>query len=726
MDGDHSEAVGFVAYDLTSDELSEVIKAMTDLLDDSKQPGATASPGATGSTAAQALAAAGDAQQAQDVAALDDSAAAAQRRLGASRRGLVERLVYGPAPGSDELGSGARVGSKLTREGKAVVDAALGCLAKGEAFEADSKLSTALREAIAEQRGYGFTVPDEYGGADGDYGALAVVEEELAANGLGALAVEVSGELTIGAGSLLAYGNEEQKSTFLPMLSEGRLMAFALTEVGVGVNAKKVQAYVELDETGECYRLHATGPRAKMYITNASHGALAGLVARIGKNGKKVGLFVVELPGRDVAVGETGEDGEPTDWGFSCHSTEVSAFISNHNSRMEFTNFPIPRRNQIEADGVEVLFYCLRMGRCMLAAMSSGYQRMMATDAAYFARLRSGVGGKVIKHELPRLNLGTVLGGALQSRALSHLSLQQDSDGVDLAGLRDLTKSAASGTAMESQAATEHVLGGRTFHTSQRVSDSRANMHVFGVVEGEDDLILMGMVKDVTGRFTERYMAGMLGVIQSINIDGDGRRMGPDQAILRIGPMEALRYPGRVAKATARLLLNASFYRLVGWIVLNLAADVVRLPGRLVPTALHPRYRGLPSRLRAHARRAERRLRFVRWQNLGINLWFQLELTRAQIPLQRLGKTIEHLTSILALCHHAGSADITQQRVADLQCRRLHDKLRSIRLLSDLVGMERLRRVVAEVGSDIEFGRSTLIQDIKPEMYAMPWHDLPR
>lgn len=692
---------------------------MTDLLEDKTQD-ATAPPS---STAAQALAAAGDAQQAQDVAALDDSAAAAQKRLGASRRGLVERLVYGPAPKLDELASGAAVGAGATKEGQAVLDAALACLGKGQAFEADAKLSAALRQAVAGARGYGFTVPEEYGGAGGDYRALALVEEELAANGLGALAVEVSGELTIGAGSLLAYGTDPQKSTFLPMLSEGRLMAFALTEVGVGVNAKKVQAYVELDEANDCYRLHADGPRAKMYITNASHGALAGLVARIGKDGKKVGLFIVELPDRDVAVGDEGPDGRPTDWSFACHSTEVSAFIANHNSRMEFQNFPIPRGNQIEADGVEVLFYCLRMGRCMLAAMSAGYQRMMATDAAYFARRRSGVGGKVIKHELPRLNLASVLGGALQSRALSHLSLQQDADGVDLAGLRDLTKSAASGTAMESQAATEHVLGGRTFHHSQRVSDSRANMHVFGVVEGEDDLILMGMVKDVTGRFTDRYMAGMLGVIQGINVDAKGRRVPAASTILRIGPVEALKYPGRVAKATLRLLLTPSFYALAAWIVANLVMDLVRLPMRLVPGAWHPRYRRLPARLRGHARWAERRLRFVRWQNLGLNLWFQLELTRAQIPLQRLGKTIEHLTSMVALCHHASRQDITQQRVAELQCRRLAAKVRGVRILSDLVGMERLRRVVAEVGSDIEFGRSTLIQKVEPQMYAMPWHD---
>ena len=69
------------------------------------------------------------------------------------------------------------------------------------------------------------------------HGELAAVEEALAANGLGPLAVEISGQLTIGAGSLLAYGEEQQQRTFLPLVAEGRPMAFGLTEVGVGVNA---------------------------------------------------------------------------------------------------------------------------------------------------------------------------------------------------------------------------------------------------------------------------------------------------------------------------------------------------------------------------------------------------------------------------------------------------------------------------------------------------------
>ena len=39
-------------------------------------------------------------------------------------------------------------------------------------------------------------------------------------------------------------------------------------------------------------------------------------------------------------------------------------------------------------------------------------------------------------------------------------------------------------------------------------------------------------------------------------------------------------------------------------------------------------------------------------------------LTRAQIPLQRLGKSIEHLVSVVALCHHAKLQDPSQQRTA--------------------------------------------------------------
>jgi alkylation response protein AidB-like acyl-CoA dehydrogenase len=689
---------------------------MTDVTESKTPTSADPKAGSTsaGSTAAKALAAAGDIESARDVGALDEALLGAQKKLGASTRGLVERLIYGPIPDPAELQSGARMAAGLTGKGQPIIDAALGCLARGEAFDADHKISTELRATVAAEKAYGLTVPVEFGGAGAGYPDLAVTEEELSANGLGALAVEISGELTIGAGSILGYGTSEQKKTFLPMIAEGRLMGFALTEVRIGVNAKKIRAYVEEDENGD-FRLFAAGDRNKLYITNATHGSLVGLVARVGKDGKRVGLFIIEMPSKDV------KKSDGAGYTFACEPSGVDAFQSNFNSRLHFDNFPIPKANQIQADGVEVLFYCLRMGRCMLAAMSAGYQRMLARDSSFYAIRRLGVGGPVIKHELPRLAIGKMLGGALQSRALAYLSLQQDADGVDLAGLRDLTKSAAATTAMESLIACERVLGGRSFHKECRVNDSRSNIHVFGVVEGEDDLILMGMVKDITGKFVDDYMAGMLGVIQSINVGRDGEPVSREKRILRIVPKTMMKYPGRCLVATGRLLANKSFWALAGWLGVNAVTSVLRLPGRLIPSSMLSRYVSLPRDLRGFARFAERKLRGMRWTYFSINAFYQLELTRAQVPLQRFGKSVEHLVSMLVLCHHAALVDESQQKVARLQAQLIKDKFDGIKIVSAMFEMERTRGMIADVGKSVEKGQCTLLEGVEAEPFAHPW-----
>jgi alkylation response protein AidB-like acyl-CoA dehydrogenase len=666
------------------------------------------------STTARALAAAGDADSARDVGALDSVAQAVDRKLAPTRTGLVERLIYGPVPAVAELQAGGGMAGDVAGSERAVVEAALGSLARGEAFTASGRLSAALREAVAAQRGFGYTVPAEFGGAGASYGRLAAVEEALAANGLGPLAVEISGQLTIGAGSLLAYGDAEQRRTFLPLVAEGRPMAFGLTEVGTGVNAKKIQAYVEEQADGS-YRLFAEGAANKLWITNAIHGGLIGIVARIGRDGAGIGLFIVELPAENMAPGG-GRDYE-----FRCEPSGVAAFLANFNSRVHFRNFPVPKANRIPADGVEVLFYCLRMGRCMLAAMAAGYQRMLARDASHYAQQRLGVGGPVIRHEVPRLNLGKILGGALQARALAYLSLQQDAEGVDLAGLRDLTKSAAATAGVESMIAAEHVLGGRAFHGGSRVNDARVNLHLFGVVEGEDDLILMGMVRDVTQRFVDRYLGALLGVIQSVNVARGGGKLPDDQRILRIGAATLLHHPVRGSTALLRLLVQPKFWRLAGWVLGNAAGDLVRLPLRLVPAGFLPRYRGLPPPLRRYARFAERKLRMLRWSYLGSSMYFQLELTRAQIPLQRLGKCIEHLVSMLAICHHAARGDASMQQVAALQAQLLADKYRAIRIVTGLLAMQRTRGAVAAVAASVEEGRCSLIADVAPQSFGHPW-----
>ncbi|MEO8313588.1 MAG: hypothetical protein ABI645_02235 [Pseudomonadota bacterium] len=52
---------------------------------------------------------------------------------------------------------------------------------------------------------------------------------------------------------------------------------------------------------------------------------------------------------------------------------------------------------------------------------------------------------------------------------------------------------------------------------------------------------------------------------------------------------------------------------------------------------------------------------------MRLALYYQLELTRAQIPLLRLGLCIEHLVSMLTCCHHAAKGSRSLDAIADLQ-----------------------------------------------------------
>lgn len=665
------------------------------------------------SSTAAALGAAGDVESARDIGALDAAASAVDQKLAARKAGLVERLIYGSAPGVDELQEGGRICLTLEQQTSPILQSAMDMLHRGTAFTTEGRLSDELRQAVARDGAYGFTIPRAYGGREASYLQLASLEEALSANGLGPLAVELSGELTIGAGSLLGYGSESQRRTFLPVVAEGTLMGFALTEVGTGINAKKIQAYVETDPDGN-YHLFAEAAHSKLWITNARHGGLVAIAARIGKQGKELGLFITRLPEADVAMEEQG-------WMFRCEPSGVDAFTANYNSRLYFSNYPIPAVNRVPGDGVEVLFYCLRLGRCMLAAMSAGYQRMLARDAVHYVSERQGVGGLVIRHELPRLAIGRMLGGSLQARALAFLALSQDEAEADLAGLRDFTKSAASQTGLESIAACEHVLGGRAFDRNSRVNAARANLHLFGVVEGEDEMIRMGAVRDVTQRFTQAYLEPLLGTLQAINSDAAERPVAERERILRVGLGDFIQRPGPALRLLAKIGASAAPYRLLGWIIRSGLADLLSAPLRLVPDALHSRYRSLPRELRPHARFAERELRRIRWLYLRLSIIFQLEMTSAQIALQRLGQRIEWLTSMLALCHHAASQDGSQRSIAALQCLLLRERVHANASGLRASTLRSLRKAVARVGLDAQEGRSSLLQNLEPEAYAHPF-----
>ena len=653
------------------------------------------------STTSEALKAAGDQRLADDVQGLEVMAAEVDRKLGRTTASLAERLIFGPCPTSHELSEGGRIARQIDSGNlHPIVVEALSVLSEGTAFDDDGKISDHMRARLVPHKAHAFTVPKEFGGAGESYSDLAVVLEQLSANGLGCLAVELSGQLTIGAGSLLGYGSSEQRSRYLPDLANGRLMGFALTEVGVGVNAKKIQAYVEEHEDGS-FRLFADGPRNKLWITSARHGGLLGLVARIGRTSKKLGLFVIEVPDQDI---------QDRDYSFWLKPSGVDAFKQNYNSRIHFHNYPVAADARIPGDGVEVLFYCLRLGRCMLAAMTAGYQKMLAHDSADFARNRESLGGIVARHELPRLAITEMLGNSLQSYALSHLSIAQDRAGVDLAGLRDLTKSASAENSVRSMILAEHVMGGRAFTKGHRVNESRVNLNLMGIVEGEDNMIRMGMVRDLTSKFSNKYLSDLLEVM--------AHQRGPDDP-LRLRGSDVLFSPLRVLKLAFGLISKPAFWVFLGWLMVNAIKDLLQFVSE--PFAGHPNTTNLRGEGRALAGYCFRKLRHMKWRYLYITLIYQLELTKAQMPLVRMGQEIEVLVSALAMIFHYQDGSSDEQDVSTFKVRQLVAQFRNLRRSSPIDEMDRDRALAERVGTRVLGGEMSCFDRVQPADMPIDW-----
>ncbi|WP_342659595.1 Acyl-CoA dehydrogenase fadE12 [Rhodococcus ruber] len=149
-----------------------------------------------------------------------------------------------------------------------------------------------LTELWREAAGLGFlgvNLPEEFGGGGAGIYELALVQEELAAQGCGLLLVVVSPAI---CGTIIAkFGTDEQKQRWLPGLADGsKIMAFGITEPDAGSNSHQITTVARRD--GEDWILRGS----KIYISGVDQADAVLVVARTedAKSGKlRPALFIV-------------------------------------------------------------------------------------------------------------------------------------------------------------------------------------------------------------------------------------------------------------------------------------------------------------------------------------------------------------------------------------------------------------------------------------------------
>ena len=114
---------------------------------------------------------------------------------------------------------------------------------------------------------FGLVVPEEYGGAGGDFTSLCVAVEELGRVDQ-SVGITLSAGVGLGINPILRFGTEQQRRRWLPDLVSGRaLAAFGLTEPDGGSDAGATRTRARLEPAGAGREWVIDG--AKAFITNS-------------------------------------------------------------------------------------------------------------------------------------------------------------------------------------------------------------------------------------------------------------------------------------------------------------------------------------------------------------------------------------------------------------------------------------------------------------------------
>lgn len=245
-------------------------------------------------------------------------------------------------------------------------------------IDSESKFPAEIIKKMAELGYMGINIPEEYGGSGLDDVYKVLVVREIAK--YCASTAEILAVQSLINDIIIRKGTEEQKQKYLPMVNEGKLGAFALTEAGAGSDAGAVRTKAISD--GDNYIINGS----KCFISNM---------------GPEEGDFVILIALTDPSAGMKGmsaiivDRGTP---GFSIGKVEDKMGIRGAAvSELIFEDCVVPKTNLVgkEGEGFKIAMSALDGGRIGIAAQALGIAEAAIEASVEYSKQRNQFGKPV-------------------------------------------------------------------------------------------------------------------------------------------------------------------------------------------------------------------------------------------------------------------------------------------------------------------------------------------
>ena len=340
------------------------------------------------------------------------------------------------------------------------------------------------RSVIVELAGMGWlgaTIPESYGGMGLDNISYCLIIEEL-----GRVDSSVRGVVSVNVGlvgkTVLKWGTEEQKRTWLPQLASGETLGcYGLTEPGSGSDAGSLRTRAERD--GSDWVLNGS----KMFITNGTWAGVALIFARTGEEGPKgVSCFIV-----------------PTDSdGFSARDVKGKLGLrSQDTGELFLEEVRVPDSNRLgdEGRGFSVAMSALDNGRISLAAGCVGIAQGALEASVAYAGERQQFGRPIARFQLVQELIADIAVETNAARLLTWNAATKADEGVKHTIESSMAKYFASEVAVRAANAAVQVHGGYGYVDEYPVGKYLRDARVTTLYEGTSQIQKLIIGRALTG-----------------------------------------------------------------------------------------------------------------------------------------------------------------------------------------------------------------------------------
>ena len=338
-------------------------------------------------------------------------------------------------------------------------------------------------EKMAKYGLLGVPFPTEYGGAGGDHISYAITVEELSRK-CASTGVICSAHTSLCCWPIFAWGNEEQKRTYLPgLLSGEKLGAFGLTEPNAGTDASGQQTRAE--DMGDHWLLNG----AKVFITNGGYADVFVVMAMTDKSKGNHGIsaFIVEKGDEGFSIGKT---------------EDKMGICASSTTELIFQNCKIPKDRLLGevGQGFKVAMSTLDGGRIGIASQALGIAQGALDVTLDYMKARKQFGKSLSKFQALQFIVAELATEIEAARLLIYKAADMKDKHLPYGPAAAMAKLFAAETAMHVTTKCVQLHGGYGYTKDYPVERMMRDAKITEIYEGTSEVQKMVIAASVIGK----------------------------------------------------------------------------------------------------------------------------------------------------------------------------------------------------------------------------------